>query len=47
MYVRVEKQRMCDKDLMHSLEVALPVDALRPDFDRALLKDAGRCDILV
>ena len=32
---------------MYSLEVALPVDALRPDFDRALLKDAGCCDILV
>ena len=33
----VEKQRIRDIELMYSLEVALPVDALRPDFDRALL----------
>ena len=33
----LKKNRILDIELMHSLEVALPVDALRPDFDRALL----------
>ena len=31
----------------HSLQIALPVDALCPDLDGALLKNAGGCDILV
>ena len=37
MFELKKKQNTRDIELMHSLEVALPVDALRPDFDRALL----------